>query len=138
MVAVRAWIFALLASLLVLLPNGAPLRAEHYCRMLGRVVASCCCENDVTAAPAAPGAAQQVQLEGCCQRVSAPHHSARSAPLGGEKAVRLVAPAALAATHFALPEAESSGCTGGQCNECTQAPLAIGPPLFVRHCALLS
>ena len=132
MVAVRAWIFALLASLLVLLPNGAPVRAEHYCRMLGRVVASCCCENDVAVAP---GAAQQVQVEGCCQRISAPN---QSATLGGEKAVRVVGAAALAATVFALPEAESSGYPGRRCSECTQAPLAIGPPLFVKHCALLS
>jgi hypothetical protein len=28
--------------------------------------------------------------------------------------------------------------TGSSCAESTQAPLAIGPPLFVVHCALLS
>ena len=132
MVAIRAWVFALLASLLVLLPNGGPVRSEHYCRMLGRVVASCCCENDVAVAP---GAAQQVQLEGCCQRISS---LGRNATLGGDKALRVVGAAALAATVLALPEADSRGCSDSQCGESTQAPLAIGPPLFMKHCALLS
>jgi len=133
MVAVRAWLFALLATLLVLLPNGAAGHAEHYCRMTGRVVESCCCGD--TARPAPPSSGQRVQVEGCCQRISSAN---QSASLGLQKALGSVAPAALSAHAVeplgALPRAS----VGGQCAESTQAPLAIGPPLFVKHCALLS
>src|SRR5450432_3735549 len=133
MVAVRAWLFALLATLLVLLPSGGFARSEHYCRMSGRVVTSCCCDDAVAAAT--PSRSQQIQVEDCCQRISA---STRSASLGLHRAVRPIAPAALVPAvpePFAMPQ--SIG-VAGQCAESTQAPLAIGPPLFVRHCALLS
>jgi hypothetical protein len=133
MIAVRAWVFALLATLLVLLPNGAPAPAEHYCRMMGRVVATCCCGD--AAGTAAPSAGQQIQVENCCQRVSPGNRSASLAP---SKALPSLAPAAFLTAVLAPRGAPSNAGIGRKCAESTQAPLAIGPPLFVKHCALLS
>ena len=123
----------MLATLLVLLPNGAPAPAEHYCRMMGRVVATCCCGDE--ARPALPGAGQQIQVENCCQRVTP---SNRSASLAPSKALPSRAPAALLATVLEPLGALPGAGVGRKCAESTQAPLAIGPPLFVKHCALLS
>jgi len=129
--AVRAQIFALFAALVMLLPSGASARTEYYCRMMGRVVASSACNKEAAKA-ASP--AQQLQPEDCCQRLSS---SSRSASLGTLEAVHDVAPAAsvTAPPPFVVGLLRDSGSV---CAESTQAPLAIGPPLFVVHCAFLS
>src|SRR5450432_486074 len=88
--AVRARVFALLAALLMLLPSGASARTHYYCQMMGRVVASCCC--DTGAVSQAPGAPQQLQVEDCCQRISA---ASRSAALGTHQAFGAVVVAPL-------------------------------------------
>lgn len=138
MVVVRAWLFGLLTALLVLLPGQGSVRVEHFCRMAGRVVASCCCDEAATASSpgeASPGAAQQLQVDNCCQRLSSAGRSASFAP---SKALPALALAALPPSR-ALDFDAQPGCSlGSQCAEVTQAPLAIGPPLFVKHCALLS
>ena len=130
--AVRARIFALLAALVLLLPGGASARTQYYCQMLGRVVASCCCET--ATARQAPGAPQELQAADCCQRISA---STRSASLGAREAFQGIAlavlPNALSIAFARCPQGDT-----GTCTELTQAPLAIGPPLFVAHCALLT
>jgi hypothetical protein len=130
--AVRAQIFALFAALVMLLPSGASARTAYYCRMMGRVVASSACDQE--AATKAAGAAREFQVADCCQRLSS---SSRSASLGTLEAVHGVAPA----TSVAAPQPfqVSLRCHSvGVCAESTQAPLAIGPPLFVVHCAFLS
>jgi len=71
----------------------------------------------------------------CCQRLLS---SSRSASLGTLEAVHNVAPAASVA---APPQPFVVGLlpdSGRFCAESTQAPLAIGPPLFIVHCAFLS
>jgi len=130
--AVRARIFALFAALVMLLPSGASARTQYYCRMMGRIVASSACDNEAAAKAASP--AQELQLADCCQRLSS---SSRSASLGTLEATHDVAPAAsVAATQpFVVGRLRDSD---GFCAESTQAPLAIGPPLFIVHCALLS
>jgi hypothetical protein len=132
--AVRARIFALLAALLMLLPGGAWARTQFYCPMMGHIVASCCDETD--ALSQAPSAAPQLRVADCCQRLSS---SNQGASLGTHEAFQEVAAAALPSTRppsFGLSPRE--GDTGSSCAEATQAPLAIGPPLFVAHCALLT
>jgi hypothetical protein len=133
MVAVRAWIFALLATVLVLLPSGGRVHSEHYCRMMGRVVASCCCDDAV--GPSAPRSQPQIQEADCCQRIS----SAAPSTLGFDKALRdgHAAPATRL-TPFIVSALAPSLPDLGRCSESTQAPPALGPPLFVKHCALLS
>jgi hypothetical protein len=131
--AVRARMFALLAALILLLPGGGAGRAQYYCQMMGRVVATCCCETG--AAAHAPDAAREFQAADCCQRIS----SARpSASLGTHEALRGVPAAALLSTVPQPFPVSRSSVALRSCAESTQAKLAIGPPLFVKHCALLS
>jgi hypothetical protein len=130
--AVRARIFALFAALVMLLPSGASARTQYYCRMMGRIVASSACDEE--AAPKAASRAQQFQLADCCQRLSS---SSRSASLGTLEAIHDLAPAASVAVAqpFVVGLLRDSD---GFCAASTQAPLAIGPPLFIVHCAFLS
>ena len=131
--AVRARIFALFAALVMLLPSGASARSQYYCRMMGRIVASSACDEEAAGKTAGP--AQELQLADCCQRLLS---SSRSASLGTLEAVHNVAPAASVA---APPQPFVVGLlpdSGRFCAESTQAPLAIGPPLFIVHCAFLS
>lgn len=131
--AVPARLFALFAALVMLLPGTASARTQYYCRMMSRVVGSVACDNGTESK--ATGTGQEIQDQDCCQRLSAAN---RSASLGTLDAVNDVAPAAYVAT---LPQAFALGASGGPisfCGESTQAPLAIGPPLFIVHCALLS
>ena len=131
--AVSVRLFALFAALVMLLPGTASARTQYYCRMMGRVVGSAACDNGAESKGA--GTAQEFQAADCCQRLSS---SNRSASLGTLDAVNDVAPAAHVAT---LPQAFAVGLSDGPisfCAESTQAPLAIGPPLFIVHCAFLS
>jgi hypothetical protein len=129
--AVRARIFALLAALVMLLPSGASARTQYYCRMMGRVVASSACDSKASKA-ASP--VRELQPADCCQRLSS---SSRSASLGTLEAVHDVAPAASVAASQSFVVG-LFGDSEGFCAESRQAVLAIGPPLFLVHCALLS
>lgn len=126
-------IFALVAALIMLLSSGAPARSRYYCRMMGGPVASCCCSTD--ARVQSPKHAQELQSADCCERISP---SVRSAPLSTREAVHDIAAAAALPPICESLVANPDTDTGTSCNESTQAPLAIGPPLFVAHCALLS
>ena len=130
---VRAQIFALLAALLLLLPGGVSAYAQYYCPMLGQVVESCCCKSQVAAQAARPS--QRLEVADCCQRLSSASHAA---PFGTHDALQGVATAALLFTLAAPQRVTPSLGARSACTESTQAPLAIGPPLFVAHCALLS
>jgi hypothetical protein len=131
--AVRARIFALLAALVMLLPSGASAHAQSYCRMAGHVVGASSCDRQ--AAPQAESPAQQLQAADCCQRLSS---SSRSASLGTREGLPGVAVAALFTTTPRPFGVGLQGESGSLCAESTQAPLAIGPPLFLAHCAFLS
>ena len=132
MPAVRARILALLAALVMLLPSGASARTEYYCRMMGRIVASSACDEHA-AKVSRPVSA--LRAEDCCQRITS---ASRSAVPGTREAVRDVAHAALATAVSRGFVVGLRGERGSVCAETTQAPLAIGPPLFIVHCALLS
>ncbi|HEY5373855.1 MAG TPA: hypothetical protein VIK01_09205 [Polyangiaceae bacterium] len=131
--AVRARILALFAALVLLLPGGAFARTQYYCAVMGRVVASCCCETE--AVTQAPSAVQELEVGDCCQRLSAAN---RSASLGTRDVLHGVAAAAVLPTVTEPVRAAALGNTASPCTAATEAPLAIGPPLFVIHCALLS
>ena len=130
--AVRARIFALLAALVMLLPSGASARTQYYCRMMGRIVASSACDEEEASKATSP--AQELRVADCCQRLLS---ASRSASLGTLKAVHDVAPPASVAAPqpFVVALLGDSDSTRA---ESKQAPLAIGPPLFLVHCALLS
>jgi hypothetical protein len=130
---VRSPIFALVLALLTLLPGWAVARTQYYCPMMGLIVDSCCDKTDSVAQ--IPSSVQKLQVADCCQRLSS---SSRSASLGTREAVRGVALAARLTTVSEPVQLKAPGEPSRTCSESTQAPLAIGPPLFVVHCALLS
>jgi hypothetical protein len=131
--AVRARIFALFAALLMLLPSGASARTQYYCRMMGRIIGSVSCV--IESAPQAAGPVQQTQEADCCQRLTS---SSRSAALGTREALGGIAAAVPQATNLQPFAVGGHRDTGNLCAELTQAPLAIGPPLFIVQCAFLS
>ncbi len=132
---VRATLFALLAALIALLPGAASAQDRYYCQMLGQVVETCCCDTGVAAR--APSAACELRNADCCQRLSS---GSRSAAVGAKQALRGPFATAQRSTRvqpvgaLALAAADTSHA----CTELTQAPRALGPPLFVANCALLS
>ena len=131
--AVRARIFALFAALVMLLPSGASARTQYYCRMMGRIVGSISCDNEAASQAASP--VQQIQEADCCQQLSS---ASRSVSLGTREAVGGVTAVVLVATVSQPFGVGLHQDTGNLCAESTQAPLAIGPPLFIVHCAFLS
>ncbi len=137
--AVRVKFFALLAALLMLLPGGISAHAQYYCQMTGHVVAACCCGAEISARASARTAdttrSPECQVADCCQRITS---AGLAASPGVQQALQHVATAALSFTVPAGFRVSAQGAARGACAESTQAPLAIGPPLFVQHCALLS
>ena len=117
----------------MLLPSAASARTQYYCRITGRILDSASCDNG--ARSKATSFIQRLQPEDCCQRLET---ASRSASLGTLNALIGVAPAAEIRTNFQLFSAHSKRDLVSVCAESTQAPLAIGPPLFLVHCALLS
>jgi hypothetical protein len=101
--------------------------------MMGRLVPSCCCGVDTQSK--SPKHAQELQDADCCQRISP---SARGASLGTPGVVHDIAAAAALPPVCVSFDVTAGADTGASCTESTQAPLAIGPPLFVMHCAMLS
>ncbi|MEI9948816.1 MAG: hypothetical protein WDO74_07485 [Pseudomonadota bacterium] len=142
MCAVRAKLFALLAAslmLLLALPELVSAHAQYYCQMSGHVVAACCCGAEISARASTRSAgtthAPECRVADCCQRISS---AGLAASPGAQQALQHVATAPLSFTVPAVLRVSAQGAARGACAESTQAPLAIGPPLFVQHCALLS
>jgi hypothetical protein len=131
-VTLRARIAVLLATLMAFAPVGAYGHARYFCRMMARVVDDCCCASDARAS--APSAEARVQRPDCCDKIS-----------------RGVLPSADARRDFGVPPsslavlaAEPAGIfpagvtdLEGTAREGRRALPARGPPLFIRHCALL-
>ena len=129
----RLHLFALIAALAMLLPSGAAAKPHYFCRMMDRVMASDCCaagaESDVTDHQA------QVRAPDCCERLVSPARAganrAADMPMqlpGAALATILdpyVAPTLAAGTNVTAPPQ-------------ARAPPALGPPLFIVHCALLT
>jgi hypothetical protein len=100
--------------------------------MMGQVLPECCCAE----AHAKPDAsATSVRPVGCCERIAPSKHTGVASIR--ERALS-VSPAALLAVlpsfHHAAPGARVEVALPAL----ARAPPAIGPPLFIAHCALLS
>jgi hypothetical protein len=123
----------LLTALAVLLPGTAFARGQYFCRMMNRVVATCCCEREETP-PAEARCAAKVRMTDCCERISA---SARTPALKAAGADVPIPPAAIAATvpamEYVVPRVGATRALPAQ----ARAPPSIGPPLFIAHCSLL-
>lgn len=121
----------LLVALVVLLAAVASDRSHYFCKMMGRAVAECCC----------PGAHDANQNDGataqspdCCELLAASKQ-----PLAAHHQATAANPhaAALAVLLPAFEYSEPSFRVIETPRTLARAPPAIGPPLFLSHCALL-
>jgi hypothetical protein len=128
----RIRIVALVLAFGIVLPAGASARTEYFCRMMGKVVAHCCCGSGEANSDVAR---ETVRATDCCERVSTPGGASAQATLPATWDVppatvtALLTPrdyAVTVATELALPSRSA------------RAPPYVGPPLFILHCALLT
>lgn len=123
----------LLTALAVLLPGTAFARGQYFCRMMNRVVATCCCEREGTSPPEARCVAK-IRTTECCERISA---SARTPAVRAASTDIVVPPATIASTvpalEYVLPRVGATRALPAQ----ARAPPGVGPPLFIAHCSLL-
>jgi hypothetical protein len=127
----RARILALFTALLSLLAVSVPARAHYFCRMMDRVVDSCCCESsaglDVECGP-------ELQAPDCCVRLTRgtlPAFEARRdvVPPLSSPALPSAAPLLLAAAaQWELPSTV---------RRAQRVLPTRGPAIFLRHCAFL-
>lgn len=127
----RARILALFTALLCLLAVSLPARARYFCRMMDRVVDSCCCESS---AASAGECRPELKAPDCCVRLSS------SALPAAEARRDVVPPLSAAAVLTAAPLAVAPAPRWELSSLVLRAQRVLplrGPPLFVRHCAFL-
>jgi hypothetical protein len=126
-----ARILALVTALLALLAVSPPERAHYFCRMMDRVVDSCCCESPAAADGACPA---QLKAPDCCVRLT-------RGTLPAAEARRDVVPPlsspALAPVELPLVVAAPPLELANVGRRAQRVLPTRGPPLFLRHCALL-
>ena len=128
----RLQLFALIAAIATLLPSGALAKPHYFCRMMDRVLSSDCC-----AERAESGATdhETLQAPDCCERMVSPERA--GANRAADAPTQL--PAAALATildPYVVPTLKVG--TNTIAPPQARAPPALGPPLFIVHCALLS
>jgi hypothetical protein len=126
------WV-ALFTALAVLLPASAFARAHYFCRMMDRVVDTCCCDADVRDESAS--CEPQLRSNDCCEKITA---ATRSAALGPAVTEFHVPPAALSATVLAAAYVVPKSVGVLTLPLQARAPPGVGPPLFIVHCSLLT
>jgi hypothetical protein len=128
----RAPIAAMLAVLLAVWPAAASIHSRFFCRMMDRVVDSCCCRSQEALPAVAPQ--PEARVPDCCERLTQgtlPNAEPRrdvlkafSWPLLPSTSQAQVLPAA--ALELLPASREGQRASG-----------ARGPPLFLAKCALL-
>jgi len=122
----------LLAALIVLLATAAADHSHYFCKMMGRAVAECCC---ATSHQLQRSRSASARAPDCCELLTASKQSvatSHSAALPDVPVAAWVAilPAfAFSEPHFRLVPLLRAPTRA--------APPAIGPPLFISHCAML-
>lgn len=128
----RARLAALLVALLGLAPVVAQAHGRYFCRMLERVVDECCCA--VEPSSAALDSAPEVKSPDCCLRLT--QGTLPSAdPTRNSVAPVAALPVVLASRAPIVPPLYPE-ILGAAPEEDDVSP-ARGPPLFLKHCALL-
>ena len=130
--AVRLQLIALLAAVAVLLSSGVSARTQYLCHMSGLLVGDCCCAEEGPAHPTYHE--QRARAADCCERMVT---AARSGATGTRDVLKTVAFTALTAVlprpDIPRPPAELVALAARP----ARARRALGPPLFVAHCAFL-
>ena len=131
----RIQLIALVTALAVLLPGSAFARTQFFCRMMNRVVATCCCDADANSSDDV-SYQPQVRATDCCEKVTTQARSATAARVLDTDFS--VPPALLAATVpadvYVFPETVAILTRMAQ----ARAPPGVGPPLFILNCSLLT
>ena len=126
----RAHIAALLAVLLAVWPAAASVHAQFFCRMMDRVVDSCCCRTE--AAPVDPQ--PEARVPDCCERLT--QGALPNADTRRDMVQSCCSPLLLSANEVqVLPGAALEVLPPSR--EGQRAVSARGPPLFLANCALL-
>lgn len=127
-------IIALFTVLSVLVPSDTFARTQYFCHMMGRVMPTCCCEPDEQ--PSNASCEAQIRSASCCERMTSARHATmpsireNASTIAGAAWVAVVEePACIAATAPRIANTAPPPRT--------RAPPAVGPPLFVAHCAFL-
>jgi hypothetical protein len=131
-VLLRARLVVVLASLLLLWPLGAPAHARYFCRMMDRVLDSCCCRRD--SALEALHAEAEARSPDCCVRLTQ-----GALPAGDTRrdaATPGWLPAVLASRELDVPVASPSDALD-RAGVTKEGVVARGPPLFLKHCVFL-
>ena len=128
----RLQIIALLAVLAILMSGAAAAQTRYRCLMSGRIFEACCCAD--AGLPSAAHRPVEVRAQDCCERVISAARPGATATLDVEQ----VLPAAFDATvpfrMDLLPRPAREPLVIWR----DRAPPGVGPPLFIKHCSLLS
>ncbi|HEY3233768.1 MAG TPA: hypothetical protein VGJ84_03575 [Polyangiaceae bacterium] len=128
----RAQLVALFTVAAVFLAQGAFARTSYFCFMMGRTVPSCCCKAEPRSS--GPSAESRILARDCCERIGSAQGARMSSTL--EKSVNVPAGslvATLPIATYVAPHAHRMTALPAQ----ARAPPAVGPPLFIAHCAYL-
>lgn len=134
MSAVLRLVVTLVAALVVALPGTAFGRGQYFCRMLGSVTSGSCCAG-AKQAPA-PSVGPEVRRAGCCDRLPSAEPGTSAATRSGGAEIPF--PAWAASLSPDAPASDSVAEMLAAKPEQARAPPALGPPLFLKHCALLT
>jgi hypothetical protein len=102
--------------------------------MIGRVVDECCCADDAGPQPPHQDHGPAASAPGCCERLISPAQPTLVQLRDGAPGM----PTADVVAFLPVPEAPSPTFrVVDSTTAVARAPPAIGPPLFIAHCALL-
>ena len=132
----RVQLIAVLTALAVLLPGSALARTQYFCRMMNRVVGTCCCNSGVdTKIREDASCVPQVRASDCCQKITTADRVATVRALATDFSVP---PALLTATvpapAYVFPRMVATLAPPAQ----ARAPPGVGPPLFILNCSFLT
>ncbi|MEO8177482.1 MAG: hypothetical protein ABI895_01495 [Deltaproteobacteria bacterium] len=130
----RARIVAFLTTVLLLLPAAVPSHARYFCRMMDRVLDSCCCPSEAALEGVSPEAV--ARTPDCCVRLTQgglPTVAARPELLKPLSIPGL--PATTMIMIEVVPAAEREVLRTASDEQ--DPPPARGPPLFLKNCVFL-
>ena len=128
----RLQIIALFAALSILLSGAAAAHVRYRCSMSGRLLDACCCAK----AGATPASNRPVEVRApdCCERVVSAARGGATATLEIERSLPAAVAALVPLRIDPLPRPSVETHIVWR----SRPPPAIGPPLFIKNCSLLS
>jgi len=128
----RLQLMALFAVLAILMSGAAAAQTRYRCLMSGRIFETCCCAE----AGRAPAAHRQVEarVPDCCEPVVSAAHAGATATLDVEQVFAAAFDATVPIRIDVLPRPAGERLVIWR----DRGPPGVGPPLFIKHCSLLS